>query len=161
MKKFLFWSVAVIWLALTVGIYATGFSNSWPFHNKSLITYTTTGMTNEQSSNFYKYIMSLGKDSNGNYNYDLPTFTPDLNNPPLLDLDDGNNTYTIQLQIPNYQQYGLSIKSRGQSEGTMFLIGLIGAVLLVGGGFFVIITLYWYAYDPKEFNFVWRNGEKP
>jgi hypothetical protein len=134
MKKVLFWLVTILWAGLIVAVYTTGATNSFPFHNESLITYTTSGMTNEQAANFCKYIISLGKNSNGDYNYDIPTFTIDLNSSPMLNLDNGNNTYTVLLMIPNYQQYGLSIKSRGQSEGIMILWGIIGAVLIVFGG---------------------------
>ena len=157
MKKFLFCVVLFLWVGLITAIYTLGGTNSWPFHNESLITYTTSGMTNEQASNLYNYCVKSFVDSSGNYKYTIPTFVP-TSDSSLLVLDNGNNTYTEEFLIPDYQQYGLNIKSRGQSEGMQLLFCFIGGILLVVGGFYGIQSLFWYAYDMQQFDDVYHKN---
>ena len=154
----MFWLVLFLWIGLITAIYTLGGTNSWPFHNESMITYTTSGMTNEQASNLYTYLKSF-VDSSGNYKYSIPTFVP-IANSSLLNLDNGNNTYTEEFLIPNYSQYGLSIKYRRQGEGMEVLWALSGGILLVFGGIIGIQSLYWYAYNTEEFYHVWHTKEK-
>jgi hypothetical protein len=148
-KKFLFWFVLIIWAILTIGIYTTGLLNVPPFHDESEITYTTSGMTKEQVNGLYDYINSL-KD------YDLPTFVPSLSDNSLFNLDNGNNTYIVELYIDNYEQYGLAIEQRNQSRNIIMLVGFIGGALLVFGGLLGIMPLFLYVYSNNN---VFKEGE--
>jgi hypothetical protein len=142
-KKFLFWLVLVIWVIIVGGTYTTAILNIQPFHDESRITYTTDGMTKEQVNGLYEYINSL-KD------YSLPTFIPSPNDMTLFHLDNGNNTYTVELYIDNYEQYGLIIKQREQRLDVIVTGAFAGGFLLVFGGFLGIMPLYQYAYNKSE-----------
>jgi Na+/melibiose symporter-like transporter len=155
-RKKLFWFVLLLWIVLTLGTYILGYCNLWIFHDESSITYTTSGMTTAQVSDLYFYIDSF-TDEDGFNKYGVPTFVPTSENKDLLEFDNNNNTYTIEYEIPDYQKYGIEIKSAQQSSSMMMGIAFLGALLLVVGGLFGILPMRIYAFEGCDWKDVWRS----
>jgi len=159
-KKVLFWSVLVAWIGITLSVYILGFNNVWIFHDESLITYTTSGMTVEQASELRDLINFISDDNGGRHEYKAPVFIPLSGDSNLLGLGE-NNIYAIEYEIFEYESYGLEIKDRGQGDAMVAGVGMLGAFLLVVVSFFGMVPLHTYLFKREEWDRMRNTTKKP